>query len=201
MNNALLSDAIAEASNKLIYVRMDHDALLEKAAVATITAKLQLARLRHNISGIDDAQSTRLRVMFDDMTCRLEALEQAVVDHSARENIDQAADALNAAMHEVNKPVVLPKQAEEHSLSDPSIRQQVLALTGGKCAYCAVELKDGGGEADQFCIEHVVPASKGGPNHLSNYVPSCRSCNNSKGDRHVLYFIQNSFVLRQRVTP
>jgi len=65
-------------------------------------------------------------------------------------------------------------------------------------ALCDTQLVESGGEQDQFCIEHVVPSSMGGPHHLVNYVPSCRSCNNSKGDRHVLYFIRNSFVLRDR---
>lgn len=87
---------------------------------------------------------------------------------------------------------------EEHNLTDPAVRKQVFNLTGGKCAYCDTQLVESGGEQDQFCVEHVVPASMGGPNHLVNYVPSCRSCNNSKGDRHVLYFIRNSFVLRNR---
>lgn len=88
--------------------------------------------------------------------------------------------------------------SDEHQLHDPAVRKQVFNLTGGKCAYCDTQLVESGGEQDQFCIEHVVPSSMGGPNHLVNYVPSCRSCNNSKGDRHVLYFIRNSFVLRDR---
>ena len=32
-------------------------------------------------------------------------------------------------------------------------------------------------------VDHVVPSSKGGPDHLSNYQPLCSPCNTSKGNR------------------
>lgn len=32
-------------------------------------------------------------------------------------------------------------------------------------------------------IDHVVPVSLGGPNHIDNYVLCCRSCNTRKGNR------------------
>lgn len=88
------------------------------------------------------------------------------------------------------------RTSEEHSLSDPTVRQYVWDLTGGLCSYCGITLVMSGGGGDQFCIEHVVPASKGGPNNIVNYVPSCRGCNNSKGDGHVLKFIKNNLPRR-----
>lgn len=86
---------------------------------------------------------------------------------------------------------------ETHSKSDPAVRQAVLNLTNGLCAYCDVDLVDGGQAANSFVVEHVVPASKGGPDHLSNYVPACCSCNTSKRDGHVLEFIKR----RRNVVP
>jgi len=80
-----------------------------------------------------------------------------------------------------------------HPISDPTVRDAVWSLTQGKCAYCDVEIKrDGQAEmkGGTFCVEHVVPASSGGPDNLANYVPACMSCNSSKGDRHVLMLLR-----------
>lgn len=76
------------------------------------------------------------------------------------------------------------------SKSNPDIRRQVLAMTEGTCAYCSVPLVDGGQGSDSFVVEHVVPASCGGPDHISNYVPACSACNVRKRDGHVIDFIQ-----------
>ena len=39
------------------------------------------------------------------------------------------------------------------------------------------------GAPDSMHVDHVVPSSKGGPDHLSNYQPLCSPCNTSKGNR------------------
>jgi hypothetical protein len=88
---------------------------------------------------------------------------------------------------------------QEHPINDPTVRAQVWGLTGGKCAYCQIALAPdgcGNGETHTYCVEHVVPVSYGGPNNIRNYVPSCRSCNNSKSDKHVLTFIRNNLPAR-----
>jgi 5-methylcytosine-specific restriction endonuclease McrA len=41
------------------------------------------------------------------------------------------------------------------------------------CAYC--------GERPAIHQDHVVPLSKGGTDDLSNLLPSCQPCNQSKG--------------------
>lgn len=51
----------------------------------------------------------------------------------------------------------------------------VFEKTQGRCAYCGKEL------SDDATIDHVIPRSKGGSNSLDNLLPSCRSCNTSKG--------------------
>ena len=51
----------------------------------------------------------------------------------------------------------------------------VFNKTGGRCAYCGKVL------SDDATIDHIIPRSKGGGNNLDNLLPSCRSCNTSKG--------------------
>lgn len=104
--------------------------------------------------------------------------------------IDGAFDAMGAL-----------RQPEVHALTDAEVRRQVLAMTDGRCTYCATIVSDTpvDGQSVKLFVEHVVPASKGGPNHLVNYVPSCGSCNSAKGDRHVLHFVRNVQPRRQEV--
>jgi hypothetical protein len=59
------------------------------------------------------------------------------------------------------------------------------------CQYCGVN----GSEAELEC-DHIHPISKGGSNHISNLITSCRKCNQLKGNRIIkpgqgLYFIHN----------
>ncbi|MCK4785728.1 MAG: HNH endonuclease [Desulfobacteraceae bacterium] len=44
-----------------------------------------------------------------------------------------------------------------------------------KCAYCGCELNETTVQRD-----HLTPLSRGGSNDISNIVPACRDCNNSK---------------------
>lgn len=59
-----------------------------------------------------------------------------------------------------------------------SEREQVLAKTGGHCAYCGCELT-----LNAMQVDHVEPmrrGDKGDKSHLDvieNKLPSCRSCN------------------------
>jgi 5-methylcytosine-specific restriction endonuclease McrA len=46
----------------------------------------------------------------------------------------------------------------------------------GKCAYCQ--------EKPWELLEHFIPLGLGGGTIASNCVPSCKSCNNSKGPWH-----------------
>jgi hypothetical protein len=40
------------------------------------------------------------------------------------------------------------------------------------------------GELILMTKDHIIPKSKGGPNHLSNYEPMCEHCNLKKGDKY-----------------
>ena len=57
-----------------------------------------------------------------------------------------------------------------------SKREKILAKTGCRCAYCGWKLSD-----EDYTADHIIPRSRGGNNAIENLLPSCRSCNSSKG--------------------
>jgi HNH endonuclease len=54
-----------------------------------------------------------------------------------------------------------------------------------RCAYCNKELDFLNAEPD-----HVIPIIKDGTNDIDNIVPACNSCNSSKGDLDVVYWLK-----------
>lgn len=99
---------------------------------------------------------------------------------------------------------VAKDRVREHSTSNSIVREEVFNSTGGLCFYCEAQLWDASyGPADgldparQFHIDHIVPKTHGGPDHISNYVPACQKCNSSKSDRpFVQYLKRRSTKLR-----
>ena len=47
---------------------------------------------------------------------------------------------------------------------------------GRACVYCDAE-------GDDLHVDHIVPVSRGGSNHIENLAPACPRCNVSKGGR------------------
>lgn len=87
------------------------------------------------------------------------------------------------------------EHGESHSIECPEVRDRVWRMTNGKCTYCGCDTVRGGpASAERFCIEHIVPRAKGGPDNIANYAPSCTACNSKKRDRHVLAFIQSNQI-------
>lgn len=52
---------------------------------------------------------------------------------------------------------------------------------GGKCTYCEQPMMREQNEPMSFSIDHALPRSRGGTNHLENLVGACRRCNGDKG--------------------
>lgn len=79
-------------------------------------------------------------------------------------------------------------------------RMRVFAVHGCKCTKCGLEGtevlrtmdKGGGIHIDLYAVDngryvlmnrdHILPASKGGPNHLWNLRPMCEPCNSKRGN-------------------
>jgi hypothetical protein len=57
-------------------------------------------------------------------------------------------------------------------------RNVVLARDEYKCQYCDKQLS-----FRESTIDHIFPRSRGGPNHWTNCVASCKFCNRLKNDR------------------
>lgn len=79
----------------------------------------------------------------------------------------------------------ITQRLKEHAASHPKIRQAVWEITDGHCFYCRIalirEIDAVQSDIDRlYHIDHLVPKSVGGPDHLFNYVPSCRACNLKK---------------------
>lgn len=72
--------------------------------------------------------------------------------------------------------------------------QQIAALQAawnGCCAYC--------GSRNISEIDHFIPLSKGGPDCLGNYLPSCEWCNSSKhNDDPLEWYSRQSFYSLKR---
>jgi hypothetical protein len=56
------------------------------------------------------------------------------------------------------------------------LRWSIIQRDGEVCRYC-------GDDIGPFCVDHVVPLSRGGANHPNNLVVACIPCNSSKNDR------------------
>jgi hypothetical protein len=68
---------------------------------------------------------------------------------------------------------------------------QLQSEYGFKCLRCGISAENT--PQKKLTADHIIPISKGGPNHISNIQPLCLSCNCSKGTRTVDY--RNKVVL------
>lgn len=63
---------------------------------------------------------------------------------------------------------------------------KLFATFDGTCAYCSAKTDE------TPHLEHIVPISDGGRNHISNLVIACRQCNFKKGSKPVVTHFFNS---------
>lgn len=78
--------------------------------------------------------------------------------------------------------------------------RQIKQKTGGKCFYCKKDLPPDTEYLDDgykcayssrnWHIDHVIPISKNGSNHIDNLVPACISCNSKKSNMTVEEFMR-----------
>lgn len=63
------------------------------------------------------------------------------------------------------------------------IREAVYNKYNGRCAYCGREIA-----YEDMQVDHLISKVIGGADDLSNYMPSCRTCNHYKRDNSLEYF-------------
>ena len=57
------------------------------------------------------------------------------------------------------------------------------------CVYCGAEVA-----AKTGTIDHIIPIARGGGYGLDNLVASCKTCNESKGDKLPTSFIFHDYI-------
>lgn len=128
------------------------------------------------------------------------SLEEIINEHEkilrARYAAEETARKATAHLENFSKRLDEVQQQEasrhrEHNPALPEVRARVLAMTDGRCAYCNSVISPGKSDGNpEFVVEHVVPKSAGGPDHIANFVPSCAPCNSQKSAAHVVEFIR-----------
>lgn len=76
------------------------------------------------------------------------------------------------------------------------IRKVVWDKTAGRCWYCGIDLIIGEPRnyesklliARWFAVDHRIPKTHGGTNHIDNLVPACWICNSAKGNKSIEEF-------------
>ncbi len=69
---------------------------------------------------------------------------------------------------------------------DDETLDRIFSRTDGQCHICRKQLSFSnygwGGKRGAWEVEHSIPRSKGGKDHLNNLYAACISCNRSKGN-------------------
>lgn len=85
----------------------------------------------------------------------------------------QSVIEVNSIIGTCGVPVVSPFELR------PAItNEKLFARDRQVCGYCGDHFPH-----EALTREHIVPVSKGGPDHWMNVVTACRSCNHRKGNR------------------
>lgn len=69
------------------------------------------------------------------------------------------------------------KKAASHCVVTRHDLERLFARFDGRCFYCSSPATD---------VDHVIPLARGGRHAIGNFVPSCRSCNDSKGAKYLI---------------
>lgn len=60
-------------------------------------------------------------------------------------------------------------------------REAILKRDGNQCAWCGVTFTD----ENPSTLDHVIPRSRGGSNHIRNLVLACNDCQQQRGCDHI----------------
>jgi hypothetical protein len=199
-------DFIEDIRGDLSLVRFDANTMKEDAYETLVYRNACLGKIADGESlGERHAALGRMiiAISHDDLGMKGKLEVQAGKLVGAEHRLDHARNAIAGIFSEYAQKLseaaaridALTERIRQHSISNPEVREAVWTMTSGHCFHCEVALIRNG-EAEQatdrsrvFHVDHLVPKASGGPDHLSNYVPSCERCNISKGTRSYLDFL------------
>ena len=86
--------------------------------------------------------------------------------------------------HKVLRPDVEGSDYQRGPLWKTNLRGLVMERDGQRCVYC--------GAKSPTTLDHVIPASKGGPHGAWNRAAACAPCNHDKGNRPLEQWLENA---------
>lgn len=102
---------------------------------------------------------------------------QKLVRGAIREVITQVNSQTSSQKVKKKSKSKVKRKKQTRSRHIPaSVRVAVLHRDGYKCMFCGRSAKQ-----IQLEVDHIVPFSKGGSNHISNLQTLCIDCNRGKG--------------------
>ena len=72
-------------------------------------------------------------------------------------------------------------------------KQSLVKKYGLLCSYCDREFL-----YEELRLDHIMPKSRGGSNHIKNYVLSCERCNASKWAQTLEEWLEKNIMYRDR---
>jgi hypothetical protein len=193
-------EEISEVAGQISLLIMDCFRVLDESARKEIGASnychvLEGSKLVHRLKGIASHVDVAVTTLSE-----TEELAQLALEHlnmNAAEIADSGAATMRT-MKAKNDSLLQELTAKrerlmEHAINSPAVRNKVWSITSGKCFYCSIELtreRDFAEPHRCFHVDHIVPKSVGGPDHLSNYVPACERCNVSKNAKPFAEFFR-----------
>ena len=118
-----------------------------------------------------------------------------ILDKGVYEFIRQHVNSYDDLSEVVNQMIIksLPSDAESldkwlelnkrQSVSE-SVRYEVLHKAGFRCEACGDSPRDN--KDCKLEIDHIIPYSLGGLDHITNYQSLCKRCNTSKSNRYAI---------------
>lgn len=72
-----------------------------------------------------------------------------------------------------------PRLIAQKFIGKKDVRTEIFNRDGNLCLNCK--------SPERLTIDHIMPISKGGDNHLDNLQTLCKSCNSRKRDKYIDY--------------
>jgi 5-methylcytosine-specific restriction endonuclease McrA len=126
-----------------------------------------------SINGFNKSSNMRKKVK----DIALKAINQEITEIEAEQQLLLLFNIGGSKSNEANMPPLKKKRI-----------YKILEADGNACFYCGIETHPVNGDImyNSSTVDHVLPKSKGGIDHIDNCVNSCNNCNNLKGSDRLL---------------